>query len=104
MKTDMVVVLTHPLTGDINKMVPVDYQSVPVEIRSHARRYANDKFWHEVAAPLASQGGCKFGCKVYARRRGAVLEFAVLHSSTYGDHQQVIKKYPPVMFPKECSE
>jgi hypothetical protein len=103
MKLDMGAVLTRPLADDIDKMVPVDYYSVPGEIRAHARRYATDKWWHEVAAPLSTQGGCKYGCKVYARRRGAVMEFAVRHSSIYGDHTSVIVKYPSVFTP-ECSE
>ncbi len=31
---------------------------------------------------------CQYGCKLYARQQGAVVRFAVLHSSVYG-HRRV---------------
>lgn len=53
------------------------------DIRSWARR-VTDRNWTEVCGLLESQGGCRYGCKLYARKRGAVTQTAIFHSSTYG--------------------
>ena len=53
------------------------------EITRDARR-VTASVWTEVYGPLASHGGCQYGCKLYARKRGAVTQTAVFHSSAYG--------------------
>ena len=42
------------------------------------------KSWREAYAPMGGAGSCTFGCKVYARRLRGRVQFAVLHSLTYG--------------------
>lgn len=80
----------------VGQMIPVRYATVPPAWRRDARALIRDEGvsrpagrrartgWLEVCGPLASQGGCRFGCKLYVRRRGAVIEFAVFHCLAYG--------------------
>lgn len=53
------------------------------EITRDTRRVTSST-WQEVTGLLESQGGCQYGCKLYARKRGAVTQTAIFHSSTYG--------------------
>lgn len=71
----------------VDKMIPVSAASIPLSIR---REYGVNSWrmscigssWTEVYAP--SGNACKYGCKVYVRKSGCVVRWAVLHSSTYG--------------------
>lgn len=78
------------LTGagiPVGTMLPVAAATVPADIRRAAGEWVQHNThgqWAEVACPLSSQGGCDYGCKVYARRWGKGLRYAVLHSRTYG--------------------
>lgn len=75
-------------TSPVCKMILLDYASIP----SHVVQWAKadiGKHWTEVYQPtnVSSEGACRYGCKVYARRRGAVIEFGLYHSRTYGHGQ-----------------
>ena len=50
-----------------------------------AARYGQTQ-WVEVEG--VPRHVCQFGCKLYARQQGAVVRFAVFHSSVYG-HRSV---------------
>jgi hypothetical protein len=80
-------------TLPVRTILPVQHATVPADWRRDATRMLRDRIsrqvrssmsWLEVCGPLESQGGCCFGCKLYARQRGAVVEFSVFHSLTYG--------------------
>jgi hypothetical protein len=80
----------------IETMLPVRAATVPADVRRQGRRMVLDRAqaqargfrtrtsWTEVFAPLDTQGGCRFGCKLYARLQGATVRWAVCHSRTYG--------------------
>ena len=80
----------------VAEMIPVQSASVPADVRrdavtmvnrqaaSHVPSHRGRTSWMEVYGPLDTQGGCVFGCSLYARKRGVVVEYAVHHSLTYG--------------------
>lgn len=69
----------------VDEMIPVLTSTVPVDVRDDARAITSDtRSWREVYAPSASRCGCRYGCKLYARRWGSGIRYAVRHSSTYG--------------------
>lgn len=76
-------VLQMPLKSDIDRMVPVRAESVPLPIR-RVQAFRATSSWSEVLCPSQSDMGCKYGCKVYARKRGCIVEFAILHATSYG--------------------
>ncbi len=71
----------------VGVMLPVLARTIPAEI---ARDVAPGAWaaagpsWTEAYAPMHWQGGCEFGCKVYARNIKGRTQFAVSHSLTYG--------------------
>jgi hypothetical protein len=68
-------ILTSP---EVGVMLPLAAALVPADTKRHAARYVSS-FWAEVEGT-----DCRYGCKVYARRQGAVIRYAVMHSRTYG--------------------
>lgn len=95
--------LRYALTGagiPVGEMVGVWAETVPADIRRSAREWVRpDGSWSEISAPLSSQGGCQYGCKIYARRWGNGIRFAVFHSPTYGHGRQEVTPGPVV---REC--
>lgn len=84
-------------TLPVGEMIPVQATSIPAEVKRDAVRmlarimagyapsYTRKRTsWTEVYGPLDTQGGCTFGCKLYARQQGATVRYAVHHSLTYG--------------------
>lgn len=79
----------------VGTMLPVSAATVPTPLRRETNARATSG-WSEVYAPMSARGewfgrewvnypeGCRFGCKLYARRQGATVRYAVLHSTTYG--------------------
>jgi hypothetical protein len=79
----------------VGTLLPVSADSVPLPLRREQSARA-DSGWREVYCPTTPHGewhgrtwveypqGCRFGCKLLARRQGAVVRYAVLHSLTYG--------------------
>lgn len=92
--------MRYALTGagvPVGEMAPVWADSVPADIRRAAARFLRPpggmpggSVWQEVAAPLSSQGGCDYGCKLYARRWGRGIRYAVYHSPVYGHGRQAV--------------
>lgn len=76
----------------VGKMLMVHAASVPRKFRN-LDNYP-EPVWRELCAPMKlthySVTGappipaCEFGCKIYVRRQGATIRYAVLHSLTYG--------------------
>lgn len=70
----------------VDQMILVSAASIPLSIRREygvngwRMKYVSNS-WTEAYAPA---DGCRYGCKVYVRKSGAVVRWAVLHSSTYG--------------------
>lgn len=81
----LVMALTDP-RFPVGEMVHVTAESVPSWLRRDFKAARTARGWAEAYQPTNQygEGQCKFGCKVYVRRRGAVREFAVFHSLTYG--------------------
>ena len=87
--------LTDP-TLPVGEMIPVQAATIPAIIRRDATRMVHRQAaahvpshrgrtsWMEVYGPLDTQGGCRFGCKLYARKRGAVTVYGVHHALAYG--------------------
>lgn len=52
------------------------------EISQHVHAYVlrHGVGWHEVQGMRE----CAYGCKLYVRQRGAVLEYQLFHSTSYG--------------------
>lgn len=51
------------------------------ELRSHVLTYVKPgKTWQEVQ----TMNECRHGCKLYARQSGAVLQWQIWHSASYG--------------------
>jgi hypothetical protein len=51
------------------------------EIAQHVRIYVKPvREWSEVQVMRE----CGYGCKLYVRKQGAVLRYALIHSCTYG--------------------
>lgn len=74
--------LASPL---VDQRIPVATDSLSADTIRHARWAVQGTQWEEIEQPLSSQGGCcRYGCKLYARRWGAALRFAVVHLSAYG--------------------
>jgi hypothetical protein len=96
-RQSMAAAFTDPALP-VGRMIPVVASTIPADIRRAVARnvaaqvavarpgtaHLAGRSWSEVYGPLDSQGGCKFGCKLYARRQGAVITYAVHHSLTYG--------------------
>lgn len=80
-------VMPSPL---VDVMVSVAAASIPVEVRRRAAHNVGPT-WGEVYMPTGRDGECQYGCKVYARRQGAVTRYAVLHSSTYGHPKPALR-------------
>lgn len=71
----------------VNRAIPVAASTVPQETRRWATRtLASGRHdgWLEVECLLSSQGGCQYGCKLYARTWGPTVRYAVFHTSSYG--------------------
>lgn len=64
----------------VGEMIPIHADSLPDHIRRDYLR-CTARFWEECYMPV---DGCRYGCKVYWRRQGAVVRYAVSHSRTYG--------------------
>lgn len=56
------------ITGDVAR----ELRTIAVTVKSGAG-------WAEVHL-----SDCTYGCKIHARRQGAVTRFAIMHSATYG--------------------
>lgn len=86
-KISLRTALSDP-TLPVGEMLVIDSSTVPAWVKSEAKRNLPSVGWSEMYQPMQSlqdeHSGCKFGCKVYGRRRGAVIEYAVFHSLTYG--------------------
>lgn len=67
----------------VNTILPIPASDLPDDVRRDAQRLAGSA-WSEVYQPLSSREGCRYGCKVHMRRQGAVVRFAVWHSTSYG--------------------
>ena len=50
------------------------------DIASHARHVVRTHFWTEIQGMRE----CNHGCKLHARKRGAVMQYALIHYSGYG--------------------
>lgn len=73
-------------SAPVDRMIPVAAASIEVGLRrlTQSRMKSGQYYyfgWDEVYQPSR---GCKYGCKVYARKQGAVIRYAVMHSSSYG--------------------
>lgn len=66
----------------IGEMILVEAVTIPQELRLQIHRRAKGLGWFEIWLP--DKYGCRFGCKVHARRRGGRMEYGVFHSPTYG--------------------
>jgi hypothetical protein len=66
----------------VGVILPVAAATIPASFKALTRRnpdpYARTS-WGEVAMT-----DCAYGCKLYARRQGAVTRYGVLHSLAYG--------------------
>jgi hypothetical protein len=96
-RQSMAAAFTDPALP-VGRMIPVIAATIPADIRRSVTRnfdaqravarpgtaHLAGRSWSEVFGPLDTQGGCRFGCKLYARRQGAVIAYAVHHSLTYG--------------------
>jgi len=84
-------------TLPVGEMIPVQAASVPADVKRDAERmltqtmasyapsYTRERTsWMEVYGPTDSQGGCIFGCKLYAKVQGATTRYAVHHALAYG--------------------
>lgn len=87
----MRVTLTRAISDPalpVGEMLLISAATLPRWVRQEAKRATRGRGWTEMYQPLKSlqspESGCKFGCKVYARRRGAVIEYGMVHSLTYG--------------------
>lgn len=65
-------------TAPVDVMIPVTGREIPGHLRP--RDGYLTRWWQEVMGTF----DCKYGCKVYARKRGCIVQYAVFHSSTYG--------------------
>lgn len=51
------------------------------ELHSHVTTYVKpNRWWTEVQG----MDECRHGCKLFVRRQGAVLRYALIHSRSYG--------------------
>lgn len=76
----------------INRPIPVAASTVPQETRRWAvRALVGQHGWLEIECLLSTQGGCEHGCKLYARRWGHTVRYAVFHLSTYGHRRPAPK-------------
>ena len=55
-------------------------RDISLHVRATLARYLSAQFWTEVQA----MSECRHGCKLYVRRRGAVLQYRLIHSASYG--------------------
>ncbi|ACU39385.1 hypothetical protein [Actinosynnema mirum] len=56
--------------------------SAAADIARHVTTYVRpNRGWAEVQV---MRDECRYGCKLYVRRRGCVLQYALIHSCTYG--------------------
>lgn len=59
------------------RIVATDARDIARHVATYVRPTAT---WSEVQVMRE----CKYGCKLHVRRRGAVLQYALHHSSIYG--------------------
>ena len=65
-------------TAPTDVMIPVTGTSIPGHLKPRADYLSRS--WREVYGNF----DCEFGCKVYARKRGCIVQYAVFHSTVYG--------------------
>ena len=79
--------MTTTLSAPVTNPVRITGATAADIARTAAFALRNTTLWTEVAAvdSLDDQDhNCGHGCKIYARRQGAVTQYALIHSATYG--------------------
>lgn len=54
-------------------------REIDQHVRAYVHRHAGN-WWTEVQ----SMNECRHGCKLYVRKRGAVRQYILIHSTSYG--------------------
>jgi hypothetical protein len=70
------------------------------EIAQHVRAYVKPgREWSEVQVMRE----CDYGCKLYVRKQGAVIQYRLIHSCSYGcrlGHDDATREVPVSVLPR----